>query len=157
MGRRRVTHPVRPAPWWVSLRLQAGNRDDVLMAALHGRDWKGDGQPRGRRRRHMATTAAGVVGLAGLALRRPVVTGAGLAAWAAGTTELAVARIVPGPRTPAEIGAMVATSAALPPVATWHWLAGLAGRRRRLSQPGPGTPAAAGAGASGATSPSTPA
>jgi len=157
MGRRRVTHPVRPAPWWVSLRLQAGNRDDVLMAALHGRDWKGDGEPRGRRRRHLATTAAGVVGLAGLALRRPVVGGAGLAAWAAGTTELAVARIVPGPRTPAEIGAMVATSAALPPVATWHWLAGLAGRRRRLAQPGPGVPAEAGTGASGAPSSSTPA
>lgn len=46
-----------------------------------------------------------MVGLAGLALRRPRVAGAGLAAWAAGTTELAVARIVPGPRTPAEIGA----------------------------------------------------
>jgi hypothetical protein len=137
IGRRRVIHPVRPAPWWISLRLQAGNRDDVLMAALHGRDWRGSGTPKGRRRRHLATTAAGVVGLGGLVLRRPLVARAGLAGWAAGTAELAVARIAPGPRTPGEIGAMVATSLALPPVATWHWLAGLATRRRLLKTAGP--------------------
>ena len=137
VGRRHVIHPVRPAPWWISLRLQAGNRDDVLMGALHGKDWRGTGAPKGRRRRHLATTAAGVVGLGGLALRKPAVARAGLAAWAVGTAELAVARIVPGPRTPAEVGAMVGTSMALPPVATWHWLAGVATRRRALKAPGP--------------------
>jgi hypothetical protein len=137
MGERRVTHPVRPAPWWISLRLQAGNRDDVLMAALHGRDWQGDGAGAGRRRRHVATTAAGVAALAGLAARQPILACAGLAGWAAGTAELAWARIVPGPRTPSEVGAMVATSLALPPVATWHWLLGLATRRRVLNAPGP--------------------
>lgn len=137
MGRRRVVHPVRPAPWWISLRLQAGNRDDVLMAALHGRNWRGDGGPKGRRRRHLTTTAAGVVGLGGLALRQPLVARVGMAGWALGTAELAVARIAPGPRTPAEIGAMVATSLALPPLASWHWLAGLATRRRVLKAPGP--------------------
>jgi hypothetical protein len=137
MGRRRVVHPVRPAPWWVSLRLQAGNRDDVLMTALHGKGWRGAGTPKGRRRRHLTTTAAGVVGLGGLALRQPLVARAGLAGWAVGTAELAVARIAPGPRTPAEIGAMVATSLALPPVASWHWLAGLATRRRLLKATGP--------------------
>ena len=137
VGRRRVIHPVRPAPWWISLRLQAGNRDDVLMAALHGRDWRGSGSPKGRRRRHLATTAAGALGLGALVLRRPLVARAGLAAWAAGTAELAVARIAPGPRTPGEIGAMVATSLALPPVASWHWLAGVATRRRLLKAAGP--------------------
>jgi hypothetical protein len=137
VGARRVVHPVRRAPWWISLRLQAGNRDDVLMAALHGKDWRGTGAPKGRRRRHLATTAAGVVGLGGLALRKPLVARAGLAGWAVGTMDLAVARIVPGPRTPGEIGAMVATSLALPPVATWHWLVGVATRRRVLKAPGP--------------------
>ena len=137
IGRRRVAHPVRPAPWWISLRLQAGNRDDVLMAALHGRDWRGTGAPKGRRRRHLATTAAGVVGLGGLALRKPLVARAALAGWAVGTAELALARIVPGPRTPAEVAAMVATSLALPPVASWHWLAGVATRRRTLRASGP--------------------
>ncbi|HEX2046959.1 MAG TPA: glycosyltransferase [Acidimicrobiales bacterium] len=137
VGQRRVLHPVRPAPWWVSLRLQAGNRDDALMTALHGKDWLGQEAPRGRRRRHLATTACGLAAAAGVGLRRPVVARAGLVGWAVGTAELAWARIVPGPRTPKEVAAMVATSAALPPVATWHWLAGLAARRRLLKQPGP--------------------
>ena len=137
MGQRRVSHPVRPAPWWVSLRLQAGNRDDVLMAALHGRRWQGDDAPGGRRRRHLLTTACGVMGLAGMAMRRSPVWRAGLAGWAVGTTELALARIAPGPRTPAELGAMVLTSVALPPVASWHWLAARATRRGVLKKPGP--------------------
>jgi hypothetical protein len=144
MGERRVSHPVRPAPWWISVRLQAGNRDDVLMAALHGRHWQGDGARPGRRRRHLATTAAGVTAVAGLALRRPRLAAGGVVVWAAGTTELALARIAPGPRNPAEVGAMVVTSVALPPVATWHWLAGLAARRRLLARPGP-VPASSGA------------
>jgi hypothetical protein len=137
MGRRRVTHPVRPAPWWISVPLQAGNRDDVLMAALHGRDWQGDGAPRGRRRRHVATTASGLIGLGAVAWRRPRVAVVGLAGWAVGTAELAWARVAPGPRTRQEVGAMVATSVALPPVATWHWVAGRLRRRRLLRSPGP--------------------
>ena len=137
VGRRRVLHPVRPAPWWVSLRLQAGNRDDVLIVALHGRKWQGDATPKGRRGRHVVTTVAGLTGLTGLGLRRPAVAAAGLGGWLAGTAELAWARIAPGPRTPAEVGAMVATSLALPPLASWHWLAGLVGRGRLLRAPGP--------------------
>jgi hypothetical protein len=31
---------VRPADAWVSVRTQAGNADDVLMARVHGRDWR---------------------------------------------------------------------------------------------------------------------
>ncbi|MDQ4068527.1 MAG: glycosyltransferase, partial [Actinomycetota bacterium] len=73
MGRRRVLHPVRPAPWWISLRLQAGNRDDALMIGLHGRQWLGEAAPRGRRRRHLATTLCGMAALAGAGLRRPLV------------------------------------------------------------------------------------
>jgi len=136
VGERRVLHPVRPAPWWISLKLQAGNRDDVLMAALHGRDWGG---PRGRRPRHLATTACGVGAVAAAAARRPLLARAGLAGWLAGTAELAWARIAPGPRTAREVAAMAATSAALPPVAVWHWLAGMAGSRRLLRQGGPGS------------------
>jgi histidinol-phosphate phosphatase family protein len=142
-GRRRSTHPVRRADRLVSVRLQAGNADDVLMAALHGRSWRRTaGVPRGRRPRHLATTAAGVIALGVLAARgarraagrRRVRWGAPLAVlagagWLAGTAELAWARIAPGPRTPAEVATMTATSLLLPPAATWHWLAGW--RRRR--------------------------
>jgi hypothetical protein len=143
-GRRRATHPVRPADRLVSVRLQAGNADDVLMRALHGRGWReAAAVPRGRRLRHLATTAAGVAALAALAASRrrrspawsaPVAVLAG-AGWVAGTAELAWARIAPGPRTPDEVATMVATSLLLPPVASWHWLAGWWRLRGRLADP----------------------
>jgi hypothetical protein len=44
--------------------------------------------------------------------------------WALATSELAAARILPGPRRPSDVAAMVATSVALPPSAVWHRLLG---------------------------------
>ncbi|HYT27033.1 MAG TPA: glycosyltransferase [Actinomycetota bacterium] len=133
-GRRSVVHPVRPAGPLVSVRLQAGNADDALMRALHGPGWRATaGVPRGRRPRHLATTAAGLAALAALAAGRRRLAAAAAAGWLAGTAELALARVAPGPRTPAEVGTMLATSVLLPPAATWHWLAGLAARRRLLA------------------------
>jgi histidinol-phosphate phosphatase family protein len=126
---------VRPAGRLVSVRLQAGNADDVLMRAVHGPGWRERaGVPRGRRRRHLVATGLGLVALgAGVPARRGMqqaarrgrlvrlVAGAG---WFAGTVELALARILPGPRTPCELATMAVTSALLPPAATWHWLTG---------------------------------
>jgi histidinol-phosphate phosphatase family protein len=136
-GTRQVVHPVRPAPWHVSIGKQAGNADDALMDRLHGRDWRRRAEaPPGRYHRHAVTTAAGAVGLAALlAGRRRWATVAG-AAWALGTGELAWRRIQPGPRTPGEVAAMVATSAVLPPAATWHRATGRR-RARRLAAVGP--------------------
>jgi glycosyltransferase involved in cell wall biosynthesis len=124
-GRRSADHPVRRADRLVSVRLQAGNADDVLMRALHGPAWReAAGVTRGRRRRHLATTAAGLAALAALAVgarRTAALAGAG---WLAGSVELAAARIAPGPRTADEVATLVATSLLLPPVAAWHWLDG---------------------------------
>ncbi|MFD7405783.1 glycosyltransferase family 2 protein [Streptomyces sp. NPDC059866] len=124
-GDRRTIHPVRPAGRWVSVRLQAGNADDVLMTRLHGRTWWGRaGAPRGRLPRHLAVTGAGVTALACAVLGRPRTATACAAAWLAGTAEFALARIVPGPRTRDEIVTMALTSVAIPPAAVWHWLRG---------------------------------
>jgi histidinol-phosphate phosphatase family protein len=128
-GRRVVTHPVRAAGGLVSLRLQAGNADDVLMRKVHGREWRRDaGVPRGRRSRHLLVTGLGLVGAGALlvARRRGARRVAGLAGagWLAGTVELALARILPGPRTAGEVVRMSVTSLLMPPVATWYWLAG---------------------------------
>ncbi|CAN5134432.1 HAD-IIIA family hydrolase [soil metagenome] len=133
-GERRTSHPVRPAPWHVSVGKQAGNADDALMDQLHGRDWRRcAGAPPGRRRRHLSVATAAGVAIAGAVggQRRLVV--AGVAAWAVGTGELAWKRIGSGPRTAGEIAAMAATSVALPFAATGHWLAGLP-RARRLAR-----------------------
>jgi len=127
LGRRRSEHPVRPAGPFVSVRLQAGNADDVLMRALHGPAWRERaGAPPGRLRRHLAVTTAG---LAGLAPRRRWAA----AIWLAGTAELAWARIAPGPRTAREVATMLATSALIPPAATVHWARGQRRRARLLA------------------------
>jgi hypothetical protein len=44
--------------------------------------------------------------------------------WLAGTAEFAVARIRPGPRTPAEVATTAVTSAFIPPLAAACWLHG---------------------------------
>jgi histidinol-phosphate phosphatase family protein len=152
-GRRGVSHPVRAAGPFVSVHLQAGNADDVLMRVVHGRGWRrAAGVPRGRRGRHLVVTALGLVALGvgmfarrgvppgGLALppgttvgraetprRSPTTRWCAAAAgvgWLVGTAELAVARILPGPRSPGEVARMVVSSLLIPPVASWHWVAG---------------------------------
>ena len=147
-GDRRCTHPVRPADRWVSVRLQAGNADDALLRALHGRRWREiTGVLPGRRARHVATTLAGTAAVGGLLGRRRPLALAGAAVWALGTAEFAWARIAPGPRTRDEVLTMALTSAAIPPAATWHWLRGWATlpsrlRRRPPPPPAPQAPAA---------------
>jgi histidinol-phosphate phosphatase family protein len=124
-GERVVEHPVRPADRWMSVRLQAGNADDALMRALHGRRWRQRaGVPAGRRPRHLAVAAAGVSAAGGVLAGRRRAAALAAAVWVAGTGELAWARIAPGPRSTAEVATMVATSAALPLAAAGHWLHG---------------------------------
>jgi histidinol-phosphate phosphatase family protein len=144
-GRRVVLHPVRPAGPLVSVRLQAGNADDALMRALHGRGWRGRAEvPGGRRPRHLVITGLGLGAVgAGLLSRRGRsvrwarwVTSIAGAGWLAGTCELVLARILPGPRTPGEVATMAATSVVLPAVATWHWLAGWVRLPRLLADTG---------------------
>ncbi|MET9257455.1 glycosyltransferase [Streptomyces sp. NPDC003717] len=125
-GRRTTRHPVRPASRWVSLRQQRGNADDALMRRLHGPDWWAKAvAPRGRIRVHVAVTAAGAAALALAAAGRPRAAALAGLGWAAGTTEFAWTRIAPGPRTRHEVTTMLATSALIPPAATWHRLSGL--------------------------------
>ncbi len=132
-GERWITHPVRPTDRRVSVRVQAGNADDVLMRRLHGPDWRAPHRadaPLGRRPQHLAVSAAAVAALALAAARRPRAAAAAALAWAAGTAEFAWARIAPGPRDRAEVTTMLATSAVIPPLATWHVLRGLVQHRR---------------------------
>ncbi|NEM05992.1 HAD-IIIA family hydrolase [Geodermatophilus normandii] len=130
-GERWITHPVRPTDRWVSVRVQAGNADDVLMRRLHGPTWRERADAAvGRRPRHLAVTAAGLAAVGLAAARRPRAALAAALAWAAGTAEFARVRIAPGPRDRAEVTTMALTSAAIPPLATWHFLRGAVQHRR---------------------------
>ncbi|MFE9249796.1 glycosyltransferase family 2 protein [Streptomyces sp. NPDC007088] len=124
-GTRRTLHPVRPADRWVSVRAQRGNADDALMRRLHGPGWwERAGAPRGRLRRHLAVTGAGVLAaLSALTGRRGSAALAG-AVWALGTAEFAWARLRPGPWTREEAVTMLATSAVIPPLAVRHRIEG---------------------------------
>jgi histidinol-phosphate phosphatase family protein len=127
-GSRETLHPPGPAPFLKSVRLQAGNADDALMSALHGRGWpERAGAPRGRRPLHLATTAALAVALA-------TRSRLGWGAWAALTAEFALRRIFPGPRTPGEVSRVGVTSVLIPPAATWYFVRGGL-RARRLVRP----------------------
>lgn len=121
VGRRRVRHPAGRAPWWISVRLQRGNGDDVLLERLHGRDWRRrTGSPTGTYRRHRATVAIGAAALCALAAGRRLPAAVAGVWWVARTARFAWGRIAPGPRTPGEVAAMVATSVAIPPAACLH-------------------------------------
>ncbi|MGN6089577.1 MAG: HAD-IIIA family hydrolase [Actinomycetales bacterium] len=133
-GRRETAHPVRPAPWHVSLSRQAGNADNALMRRLHGRDWRSlSDNPPSPLPAYGLTIAALAVGAAGAATaaaspdRRRLagtVAALGLAWWLQRTAGFAWRRIAPGPRTATDIAAMAVTSALIPPLALWHRLRG---------------------------------
>jgi hypothetical protein len=133
-GSRTVLHPVGTADRWVSVRKQAGNADDALMDALHGRNWRSRaGAGHGRFPRHVATTAFSVLAIGALATLRGRTAALAGALWTAGTAEFAWARIAPGPRTRDEVQTMLVTSALIPPLARLARLRGMS-RARRLTR-----------------------
>lgn len=128
-GTRSTLHPVRPADWRISMRQQRGNSDDALMGRLHGRSWRSRAHaPLGRLPQHVVTSAA-LLGLLSRRTRRPAA-----ALWLVAWAEFAARRIWPGPRAAKEIAVMLVTSAAIPPLACWHRLAGQ--WRHRHARPG---------------------
>jgi hypothetical protein len=139
VGDRSVSHPVRPARWWVSIGRQRGNGDDALMRRAHGRRWRDEADvPPGAYRAHLMVTTALGLAVAGAVTGRRGWTAAGIVGWAAGTARFAWRRIAPGPRTPGEVAAMAVTSAVIPLAAVGHRALGFV--RALGAQPwGPGS------------------
>lgn len=132
-GSRATRHPVRPSDAWISVRLQRGNGDDVLMRALHGPDWRERaGAPPGRFVAHAAIVAAAAASASAFALGAPRTGIAFAGTWLALTANFAAARILPGPRDAREIRAMLLTSAVIPFAAVYHACAAALTLRRRL-------------------------
>ncbi len=131
-GTRQVWHPVRPESPWASLRRQRGNADDALLRELYGPRWHERlGIPRGRRRWHAETTAAGaaalvLAGIGAVTGERWIGRAAGVAGagFVAGTAEFLAHR---ARRTPGSLRhpvALALTSAAVPPLAVAYYLVG---------------------------------
>ena len=129
-GARTVLHPPRRSTFGVSLKLQAGNADDVLMTACTAAH--GESSPALRADACAATSPSPSPGCErAVALARRAAHGrrAG-GACLAGMGELAWARIAPGPRTRRELATMALTSLLLPFWASAWWLRGHARARR---------------------------
>ncbi|WP_459546658.1 glycosyltransferase family 2 protein [Nocardia sp. X0981] len=124
-GARITVHPVRASGPLASVRAQRGNADNALMRRKYGAHWRRRiGESHRRLPRHVLTTVAGVAAVAlGVAGCRRSALGFA-AIWTVLTGEFAAARIVPGPRTPAEIARMTVTSVLIPPAACWYRLRG---------------------------------
>lgn len=139
-GNRVVIHPVRPAGSWISVRVQQGNADDALMRRLHGPSWRvAAGAGRGRMATHLLSVALGGFAVGGGLCARTSwgrhIAFVGAIGWMAATTEFAMRRIAPGPRTSTEIVRMVSTSALIPWCAVAHAVRGY--WRHRTAEPWP--------------------
>jgi GT2 family glycosyltransferase len=118
-----VVHPVRPAPWGVSLRQQRKSRYNALLYKKHPvLFWQRT--QRSPRRHYYATVAALAALVAGLVGRRPLVASAGLTLWGALTGELAMKRLRGVDHNPTQVAEMILTSAAIPPLAVFWRLRG---------------------------------
>lgn len=130
-GARTTVHPPRTGDFWASVRRQRGNADNALMRRKHGPGWRAQaGEGPGRLGRHALTTLAGATGLGLLAAGRAGAAAIACGLWAGLTAQFATQRVLPGPRTPAEITRMAVTSAVIPPVACAHRLRGELGASR---------------------------
>lgn len=130
-GNRTTVHPVRPVGDWVSLKVQAGAADDVLMRGLHGPQWRQQAQagPPGRFRWHLATVGGAVGAAMSMAARRPGPAAAFGVCWLALTTDFLRRRLWPGPRPgdpqfTAEARRMALTSVLIPFAAVAHRVRG---------------------------------
>ncbi len=135
-GNRRSVHPVAPADWLSSVRVQAGNRDNALMRRKHGPYWRDRaGEGPGRLRTHTVTVLAGLTAVTALAGGRRRTAGIAAAAWAGLTLDFATRRFWAGGRTAGELARMAVSSALIPPAAVGHRLAGEYAFRRARREP----------------------
>jgi glycosyltransferase involved in cell wall biosynthesis len=119
----RVLHPVRPAPWGVSMAQQRKILFDALLFKKH----RGLYRKRIRRRARLdyyAVVAALLTAPAAFALDAPAIGFGALAAWLLSTVELAVRRLRGTRREWRHVGEMLVTSAVIPVLAVFWRLVG---------------------------------
>jgi GT2 family glycosyltransferase len=120
-----VVHPVRPAPWGVSLRQQRKSSFNALLYKKH---------PDLYRRRiratppwdYYATVGLLVAALAAGLSRVPVLAGVAASAWALLTARFCLRRLRATTRDPRHVTEMVVTSALIPPLSVFWRLVGAA-------------------------------
>jgi GT2 family glycosyltransferase len=120
-----VVHPVRPAPWGVSLRMQRKSRYDALLFRKHPDLYRRRVGP-GRPWSYYATVAALAAGVAAAAAGAWGVVLASVVVWVALTARFAARRLRGNTLRPAHVAEMVVTSALIPPLSVFWRLYGAA-------------------------------
>ena len=126
-----VTHPLRPAPWGVSLSQQRKSQYNALLYKKHPVLYRQRVQP-GPPRDYYAIVGSIVAFLLGAVCRRPLVALASIVIWARLTGQFIARRLRGTSRRPAHIAEMVVTSALIPPLAVYWRLRGAIAYRVRF-------------------------
>jgi glycosyltransferase involved in cell wall biosynthesis len=118
-----VIHPLRPAPWGVSLSQQRKSQYNALLYKKHPQLYRQRVQPEPPRD-YYAIVGSIVGFLLGLGLRRPGVTVASFVIWVRLTATFIARRLQGTSRRPAHIAEVAVTSALIPPLAVYWRLRG---------------------------------
>jgi glycosyltransferase involved in cell wall biosynthesis len=118
-----VVHPVRPAPWGVSLRQQKKSLFDALLYKKHPALYRRRVRP-GRPWDYYAIVAALAAAAGALAAGRPLVAEAAGAVWLAPTLRFLARRLRGASRAPRHVAEMAVTSALIPPLSVFWRLYG---------------------------------
>ncbi|MHB9155802.1 MAG: glycosyltransferase family 2 protein [Endomicrobiales bacterium] len=118
-----VVHPVRPAPWGVSIREQKKSLFNALLYKKHPRLYRERLQNFPPFRYYAAVTALGL-SLAALASGRPRHALAAAGAWLALSAHFCARRLRDTAQTPSHRAEMAVTSALIPPLSLFWRLAG---------------------------------
>ncbi len=118
-----VLHPVRPAPWGISLRQQRKNLFNALLYGKHPRLYRQRIQSLPPLRYYAAVAFLAVAATGALSGATSLAL-AGLVAWAASTAAFALRRLRGASHTARHVAEMVVTSALIPPAAVFWRLLG---------------------------------
>jgi GT2 family glycosyltransferase len=118
-----VVHPVRPAPWGISLRMQRKVRYEALLAKKHRQLYR---RKIGVRRpwAYYVIVLAILAGIAGLILGSVPVIVAAAAVWLVLTGRFVLRRLRGNSLRPSHVAEMIVTSALIPPLSLFWRLSG---------------------------------
>jgi GT2 family glycosyltransferase len=126
-----ITHPIRPAPWGVSLRQQKKILFDALLYKKHPALYRQKIRAAPRTDYYLIVAAL-LCAIVALALQRAVPAALAGAAWLALSARFCRQRLAPTIKTPAHIAEMIVTSALIPPLAVFWRLVGAIKFRSRF-------------------------
>jgi glycosyltransferase involved in cell wall biosynthesis len=118
-----VVHPVRPAPWGISLRQQRKSTFDALLYKKHPDLYRGEIRP-GPPWEYYATVTAIAAAIVGAATGSLPLAAAGAGAWLLLTGRFCARRLRRTSRAPRHVAEMIVTSALIPPLSVFWRLYG---------------------------------